>query len=222
MENGARPVWANFVLLGFNYLLLYAGYFEQFFHFVVTLLISYCCLWLSARLTVQSKYGVLLRGSNRFLFLCKRWHSPCYLLECLPKRNKCMRSRGCYLACTLCWLLLAFLYCGAFFWQFNSLDLDSISLEWRSSGFSGRGTVSSSTGTLTATAQNWSARTSVNVSVNEIRKYGHRLIAQGPCAQQQVKNLDLLSQYFHYQQFPFWYFGCVFRYSESERYFITK
>lgn len=65
-----------------------------------------------------------------------------------------------------------FLHRAAFFWQLGSLDLDSISLDGRSSGFSSRERLSSSAGACVATAEGCHAETSIKIDVNEIRKYG--------------------------------------------------
>lgn len=98
---------------------------------------------------------------------------------------------GVAICLSLCAGCRAFLHCAAFFWQLSSLDLDSISLDGRSSGFSRRRSLSSaSTSAHTAAALLCPAKTSAKVTVNEIRKYGCPLTADGPCAQQQVKFLS--------------------------------
>lgn len=99
---------------------------------------------------------------------------------------------GVAICLSLCAGCRAFLHCVAFFWQLSSLDLDSISLDGRSSGFSRRRSLSSSTGALTAAAPFWPAKTSAKVTVNEIRKYGCPLSADGLCAQQRVKNVEVI------------------------------
>lgn len=77
---------------------------------------------------------------------------------------------------------------AAFFWQLDSLDLDSISLDGKSSGLWRRGRLSSSTGARSAAAKGWHAETSIKIDVNEIRKYGCTLSAEG----EEVKGDDPL------------------------------
>lgn len=143
------------------------------------MVIDYC--YGCQRLSLQCRVNEI---SCREEVMCEGWHFPVICLSA-PLNVISVRGVGVAICLVLCagrWALSppgSFLRWAAFFWQLDSLDLDSISLDGRSSGFSRRKRLSSSTGARAAAAEGWHAETSIKIDVNEIRKYGCTLRAEG-------------------------------------------